>query len=212
MLPFVVAYQPFALIVGATAADLGAPVAGWAGSWLVYAGSAQLAAMRLARSDGALVAVVTALLVNLRLAVYSASLAQRWRGQPRWFRVVAAPLIIDPTWAAAMAEVDGSTDGRAERRFFLAAGSVLGAGWSAGIAAGALLGATLHGLDLRIVVPLCLIGLLGDSLRDRRSRGCLLAAAVIAVAGTNLPAGTGLLAAVVGGVGVFAAQGGRAET
>ena len=79
----------------------GSPLAGWAGSWLIYGGSAHLATIRTLDEAGAVAAILTGLLINARLLVYSASLARRWREQPRWFRVVAAGLIIDPTWAAA---------------------------------------------------------------------------------------------------------------
>ena len=38
IVPLVVAYVPFALVIGAAAAERGAPVAGWAGSWLILGG------------------------------------------------------------------------------------------------------------------------------------------------------------------------------
>ena len=46
MAPLVVAYAPFALVIGSTVATLDQPVAGWAGSWLIYGGSAHLAALQ----------------------------------------------------------------------------------------------------------------------------------------------------------------------
>ena len=100
MVPFVVGLAPFALVIGATAANTSDPLAAWSGSWLVYGGSAHLAVLR-SVDAGLLVAVAGALLINARLLAYSASLAQRWRDQPRWFRLVAAALVIDPTWAVA---------------------------------------------------------------------------------------------------------------
>ena len=45
--PLAIAYTPFALVVGAALAAHDGGVTGWAGSWLVYGGSAQLAALRL---------------------------------------------------------------------------------------------------------------------------------------------------------------------
>ncbi len=127
------------------AADHGAPVAGWAGSWLIYGGSAHLAALQTLDQSGAAAAILTGLLVNARLVVYSAALARRWPDQPRWFRFAAAGLIIDPTWAVAERHAESSADPAAQRRYFLAAGLTLGVGWSAAIAAGALLGARLDG-------------------------------------------------------------------
>jgi predicted branched-subunit amino acid permease len=198
MLPLVIGYAPFALVIGATIAEHGDELAGWSGSWLVYGGSAQLATIR-SLDAGVLVAVATGLLVNARLLVYSASLGRRWRHQPRWFRLLAAALIIDPTWAAAERyDHAGATD-RDQRHHFLAAGIVLGVGWSAAMAAGILVGGRLDGLDLEIVVPLFLVALVGPMLREREHRWVIAAAGSTAVLTRELPAGTGVLCAIAVG-------------
>lgn len=199
MLPLVVAYAPFALVIGSAVASHGAPLAGWAGSWLIFGGSAQLAAIRTLGQAGAVAAILTGLLVNARLLVYSASLARRWTGQPRWFRLVAAGLIIDPTWAAAERYAEKSTDLRQQRRHFLAAGLTLGAGWSGAMAVGVVLGGRLDGLHLDIAVPLCLLGLVGAGLRAAGGRSVIVIAAAVALLTASWPAGTGLLAAVGAG-------------
>ncbi len=62
-LPLALGYVPFALVVGAALAEQGGGAAGWAGSWLVYGGSAQLAALRSLDSAGAAVALLTGLVV-----------------------------------------------------------------------------------------------------------------------------------------------------
>ena len=59
MVPLLVAYMPFALVIGATAAEHGSPVAGWAGSWLIYGGSAHLAAIRTLDEAGPVMAIIT---------------------------------------------------------------------------------------------------------------------------------------------------------
>jgi predicted branched-subunit amino acid permease len=82
MLPMLVGYVPFALVIGSAAADHGARLAGWSGSWIIFGGSAQLAAIRTIDQSGAVAAILTALLIHARLVVYSTSLARRWRGQP----------------------------------------------------------------------------------------------------------------------------------
>ncbi|MGD9704878.1 MAG: AzlC family ABC transporter permease [Acidimicrobiia bacterium] len=199
MLPLIVGYAPFALVVGAAAAEHGAPLAGWAGSWLIYGGSAHLAALRTLDRAGPVMAILTGLLINARLLVYSSSLARRWPAQPRWFRVIGAGLIIDPTWAAAERHAGECDDLRQQRHYFIAAGLTLGAGWSTAIGAGALLGARLDWLDLRVVVPLCLLGLVGPELRARDSRSVVIVAGAIAVLTADWPAGTGLVAAIAGG-------------
>jgi predicted branched-subunit amino acid permease len=199
MVPLLAAYAPFALVIGATAADRGFALAGWSGSWLVYGGSAQLAAMRALDDAGPAVAILTGLVVNARLVVYSARLARVWPQQPRWFRLVAAGLIIDPTFATAERHAASCGDPRSQRRHFVAAGLTLGAGWSLAMAVGALAGARVDGLDLDIVVPLCLLSLVGDALRPIATRRVVLVAAGVAAITITLPAGTGLLAAVAAG-------------
>jgi predicted branched-subunit amino acid permease len=199
MLPLLVGFIPFALVIGSAVAAHGSPLAGWAGSWLIFGGSAHLAAIRTLDDGGAVTAILTGLLINTRLLVYSASLAQRWREQPRWFRVVAAGMIIDPTWRAADRHAQECADPRQQRQFFIAAGLTLGAGWCAAIAVGAFTGARLDWLDLDIVIPLCLLGLVGAGLRAAGARSVIVVAAVAALITTTWPAGTGLLVAVVAG-------------
>jgi predicted branched-subunit amino acid permease len=199
VLPMLAAYVPFALAVGSAAADHGAPVAGWAGSWLIFGGSAHLATIRTLDEAGAVAAILTGLLINARLVVYSASLARRWAEQPGWFRFAAAGLIIDPTWALAEEHAGATTDLGQQRRYFLAAGLTLGAAWSGAIALGAVIGARLDWLDLGIVIPLCLLGLIGAGLRTGGTRAVIVVAAGVALLTAGWPAGTGILAAVVAG-------------
>ena len=199
MLPLLAGYMPFALVIGSAAADRGTPLAGWAGSWLILAGSAHLAAMRTLDDAGAVAAILTGLLINARLLVYSASLARRWAGQPRWFRFAAAGLIIDPTWAVADRHADEAPTARDHRHYFLGAALTLAVGWSAAMAVGAVLGARLDGLDLQIAVPLCLLSLVGPSLRSGPARPVVAVAAVVALVTADWPSGTGLLAAVAAG-------------
>lgn len=199
VLPLIAGYVPFALVVGSVVADHGAPLAGWSGSWLIFGGSAHVAAIRTLDQAGAVAAIFTGVLVNARLIVYSTSLARRWGQQPTWFRLLAAGLIIDPTWAVAERHLDGCTDPRQQRHFFLAAGVTLGAVWSAAIGAGALMGARLDRVDLDIVIPLCLLALVGGALGTRDGRRVIVAAATVAVLTATWPAGTGILAAVAAG-------------
>jgi len=188
-------------VIGAAAAERGTPVAGWAGSWLILGGSAHLAALRTLDDAGPLIAILSGLLINARIVVYSAACARRWRRQPRWFRLVAAALIIDPTFALAEQHA-GYGDAAHQRRYFLGAGLTLGAGWSAVMAVGAVVGPRLDGIDLQIVVPLCLVALIGEGLRSVGSGLVVAAAALVAVSTASLPAGSGLLVAVTAGAAV----------
>ena len=197
--PLAAGYLPFALVVGAALGEQGGGPAGWAGSWLVYGGSAQLAALRSLEPAGAAVALLTGLVVNARMVLYTVSLNRRWRDQPRWFRVVASSLVIDATWALTVAR-DERPAGE-ERRFFLAVGVLLGLVWVGGIAVGTTVGAHVKVDAFDAVAPLVLVALLAPRLARRDDRTAVVVAAlVVAVAGPRLPAGTGILAAVAGEV------------
>jgi predicted branched-subunit amino acid permease len=204
MLPLLAAYVPFALVIGSLAADHGDALAGWSGSWLIYGGSAHLAALRTLDDAGPVAAIFTGVLVNARLLVYSTSLARTWAGQPRWFRIVAAGLIIDPTWAAVEQRQSEQPAGhevdlRAERHFFLGAALTLGTTWSAAIAVGAILGTRVDASDLQIAIPLCLLALVGAGIRTAGTRSVMVVAAAVALLAASWPNGTGVLAAVVAG-------------
>ncbi len=148
-------------------------IAGWAGIWVIFGGSAHLATLRALDGGSAVLAVVTGLLVNARLLVYSASLSSSWRDQPRWFRLVGAALVIDPTWMAAERRAGEPGTPEDHRRFFLGAGVTLGAAWGALVTVGMLLGDRASGwFDLQVAVPLCLVALVGPRLaRARREAG-----------------------------------------
>ena len=199
MVPLVVAYVPFALVIGTVLADHGGVLVGLVGTWLIFGGSAHLATVRTAGQAGAAVAVLTGVLVNARLVVYSAGLARHWSRQPWWFRLVAAPLVIDPTWAVGERLAKECPDPAAQRRRFLAAGMTLGVGFSAAVATGMLAGTQVPTGDLVIAVPLCLLALVGPGLRQRANRRVVMAASAVAVVTSAWPSGTGLLVAIIGG-------------
>ena len=200
MAPMMVAYTPYALVIGSAVARIDDPVAGWSGSWLIYGGSAHLAALK-GIGDGAFaMAIAVALLVNARLLLYSASIAPRWREQPVWFRLLGAAFLIDPTWALADQHAATGASPEAQRRFFLGAGITLGVWWSAMIAAGAMIGDRLPHVGLELVAPICLMSLIGTRVRDRSNRWAAVAAAATALLTSHAPAGTGLMAAIAAGV------------
>ncbi len=200
MLPLLAGAVPLALVVGATVARHGDMLAGWSGSWLVFGGSAHVATLRTLDSSGAGIAIVTGLVVNTRLLVYSTSLARHWQGQPRWFRIASAGMIIDPSWAIAEQHAAECDDAATQRRHFLAAGFTLALAWTSMIAVGALLGAGFDWLNVDIVMPLALAGMLGQGLRVPTDRVVMGVAAATAYATRGFPNSTGMLVAVLAGI------------
>ncbi len=205
--PLLVGYAPFALVVGSAIASHAEPVAGWVGIWTVISGSALLSTLQALDAGAALVAAFTGLLVNARLALYSASMRSSWAAQPRWFRLVGALLLIDPSWAIAerRARAPGSDADR--RAHYLGAAVTLLVGWATMITVGVLVGASGGPVaDLGVAVPLCLVVLIAPRLRDPSGRWTVVAAAGVTVVALGWPSGAGMLLAIACGAGIGAAR------
>ena len=195
MLPITVGYLPFGLLIGVAVARSADPLAGWVASPLIYGGSAQLTVLEMITSGAGLAAVVTAaLLINVRLIVYSAALVPLWATASRTARLLAAATVIDPTWIIAerRAAEPGSL---AERRaHYAGAAAVLTVGWCGAVAAGAVLGATTDLADLlAIATPLCLVAIVAPHLRRAGGTAAVSGAAAVAWLTRDLPPGSGVL-------------------
>jgi predicted branched-subunit amino acid permease len=200
MAPLLIGFAPYAIVVGSVIGAHSAPAAGWAGIWLIFAGSAHLATLNALDDGSALLAALTGILVNARLLVYSASLSGRWRHQPRWFRLAAAPFIVDPTWLVSDQRSQRPSTPAAERRFFFGAALSLAAVWGALATLGMVIGSHAGGgLGLDVAVPLCLFTLVVPRLRDRSGLAVGLTTGTVAVLTASWPAGSGLLVAIVAG-------------
>lgn len=211
MAPMTLAYAPFALTIGAEIARHPDPVASWAGTLLIYGGSAQLAVVQLTGSGAVLVAVATGLLVHSRLFVYGLSVAPHWRTERSWFQVIAAATLIDPTWAVAMERFSAGGDRSRAQAAHLGAVGALTVGWVAMVTAGVVIGPTVTtGTGLELAAPLCVLTLVVPRATDRPGLAAALVGATVGVAAAGFPAGTGLLLAIAAGTAAGTLAG-RAE-
>jgi predicted branched-subunit amino acid permease len=198
MAPLLVGITPFGLLLGATVAASADPLAAWAGALPIYGGSAHLAVLgSLGHGGGVLLAVAAGVLVNLRVIVYSSSLAPLWAGSRWWARGLAAATVIDPTWVVA--EQRSVRPGTlAERRsHYAGAATLLTAGWLVLVTVGAVGGALAGGVAvLGVALPLCLLELVVPHLARRPGAVAVAVAVAVVLAASTLPTGVGLLLAM----------------
>ena len=178
--PMLVGTIPFALVAGAT------PVAGGLGggaaiglSSIVFAGASQLAAAdSLIAHGSALVAILAACTINLRLLLYSASLAPHVAREPMRRRVLMAYLLTDQAYAVAITrwskEADlaaaGGPEPDAHRRvpYYLGAALLLWSSWQVFTVVGVLVGSAVpDSLPLDFAVPLVFLVLLVPAITSR---------------------------------------------
>lgn len=103
-IPVIVGAVPFGIIFGALAINAGLSIyATLAMSVLVFAGSSQFVAAGLvAQGAGLLVIVLTTFVVNLRHALYAASLGPYLSKQAERWRIVLGFLLTDETYAVVV--------------------------------------------------------------------------------------------------------------
>jgi predicted branched-subunit amino acid permease len=206
--PMLLGVAPFGLVVGVAAIEAGFPVeVAVAMSVVVFAGAAQLALIDLVGQGAApAVAAGTALVVNLRYLMYSASIApQLGRYSARW-RTVLSYLMTDQAYALSVVR-DGPV-----RAYYLGAALLLWVVWQATTITGVVVGAAIPASwNLSFAVPLTFLALLVPAVEGRPTLGAAVVGGTVATVGVGLPFNLGLLAGALSGIAAGAAVALRTE-
>jgi predicted branched-subunit amino acid permease len=208
-LPFVLIIVPFGALFGIVASEAGLDLAQVMGfSSLVIAGASQLVALQLMVDGvpGAIV-VLSALAVNLRMAMYSAALAPHLGPAPAWQRAALAYLLVDQVYALAQSAYDDHAAWTVGDKVAYMAGTALFIvpTWLAATWLGAAAGARVpETWSLDFAVPLAFLALVGPMLRTRAHRSAALVSAVGALALSWMPWNLGLIVAAVAAMAVGA--------
>ncbi len=202
-LPLLIGVLPFGMIYGALAIQARIPApASQAMSAIVFAGSAQFLATQLfGLSAPALVIILTIVVVNLRHALYSASVGPYLKHlSPAW-KVILAYLLTDEAYAVAISHFRENSPADQKQWYFLGAGLGLWLCWQTSTALGILLGAIVPpSWSLDFTLALTFIALVVPTLVDRAVLGAALSAGVAAVLAYGLPYKLWILVAAVTGI------------
>jgi 4-azaleucine resistance transporter AzlC len=202
-LPILLGVLPFGMIYGVLALEAGLPVdQAQAMSAVVFAGSAQFVIAQLvAGAAPALVIIVTAVLINLRHALYSASLAPYLRHlRPRW-QWLLAYLLTDEAYVVAILHYRDGRELQHKHWYFLGAGLALWTTWQLSTAAGILLGAQIPaGWSLDFTLALTFIAIVVPALKERADIAAALTGGLAAVLLAELPYRLGLVVGALLGI------------
>ena len=209
--PFVLIVGPFGIVFGVVATDAGLTLAQTMGFTIaVIAGAAQLTAVQLMTEHAPTVIVlVTALAVNLRMAMYSASLAPHIGAAPLWQRALIAYLMVDQAYATSILryEQQPGLSLPAKVAYYFGVVSLICPVWYLGTLAGALVGNQIpESVPIGAAVPIAFIALIGPMLRTLAHVGAALALAWIPY---NLGLLVAALAAMAAGALIETWQQGR---
>ncbi len=204
MTPMVLGIVPFALAIGAAiSTSTLTPAQGLASGPVILAGSAQLATVQMLDAGTAtVVVIVSALVINARILLYSVALAPWFRDQPLRRRLLLALPVIDQMHFTVGPRFQrGDLDSAGRVAYYAGAGAWLVGAWLGTQALAIAVGARLpEGLGLELAAPLAMAGLLAKSTTSRPTVVAALVAGVLAVAAAGLPMHTSLLVATLVGI------------
>lgn len=207
--PFVVMAAPFGVLFGIVATGAGIDLYQTLGfSAGVLAGASQFTAVQMMLDAAPLVmAVLAGLLVNLRMALYSASLAPYLGRQPFWQRASVAFIMFDHSFVASVQDYEQRPQNSGTARFALFMGISLPmvVTWVAGTWAGVVLGAAVpDSVPIDFMLPLAFLALVGPALRRPAHVAAAFVSVVVALGLVWLPWNLGLLVAAMAAMAVGA--------
>ncbi|MGH8435476.1 MAG: AzlC family ABC transporter permease [Pseudomonas sp.] len=206
-LPMILGAIPFAIIFGTLAIAAGLSIWQTLGmSLLVFAGSAQFIAVSLLTGGaGLLVVLLTTFVVNLRHALYSATLQPFVRHLPTRWRAPLAFWLTDETFAVVQYRYAARDLSPHKHWYFLGSALAMYGNWVlctlVGVAFGqAVPNLTAWGLDFAMLATF--IGIVVPMLRNRPQVAAALVAGAVAVLTHGWPYKLGLMAAALAGIAV----------
>lgn len=200
--PFIVVVGPFALLFGVLATEAGLSVAETMGfSVLVIAGASQLAALQqMVENAPTIIVLATALVVNLRMAMYSASLTPHLGGASLWQRALVSYLMVDQAYAISIAEYDRRPAMTLAEKlaFYFGCIAPVVPVWYAMTWVGAVGGEAIPPeFALDFAVPIAFIAMFAPLLRTLAHVAAAATSIVLALSLAWLPSGLGLIVAAI---------------
>jgi predicted branched-subunit amino acid permease len=203
LLPILLGVVPFGLISGIAVTQTHIPPpSGFVMSLLIFSGAALIVALQLiAFGAPAVVVLFSALLVNLRFMIYSASLAPYFKHLSAGRKSLLAYLLSDQAYATSITHLGESSFPAVAWLYFLGAGLTMWLAWQISVGIGMLLGTGLPASwSLEFTIPLTFLALAVPAIKDRFSATAAITAGVVAVLANSAPLKLGLVIAALVGI------------
>ena len=203
--PFIFVAGPFALLFGVLATEAGLNVFEvMTFSLVVIAGAAQFTALQVLQNDAPTVVVIlSALAVNLRVAMYSAALTPYLGRAPLWQRVFAAYLLVDQSYALSHAKFEAAPEMTVPQRMAYYFGTCLLVMifWFGMSYVGAAVGTQLpQDLPLDFALPIAFLSMVAPMVRTLPHLIAAVVAVVVGLLAVSVPYSLGLIIAGTAGM------------
>ncbi|WP_170332454.1 AzlC family ABC transporter permease [Ruegeria arenilitoris] len=203
--PFIFVAIPFGTLFGVFATEAGLNIVQtMAFTATVFAGAAQFAALQLLQENTpTAIILVSALAVNLRMAMYSASLTPYLGAAPMWQRAIAAYLTVDQSYACSIVQFEKEPDLTIPQRMAYFFGSVapITPLWILATYMGAVLGTRIpESWALDFALPITFLAMIGPMMRTLPHVVAAMVAIVVSLLTVAIPYNLGLLIAGCAGM------------
>lgn len=202
-IPATLGIIPFGLVFGVSATEIGiSPIEGIGMSTIMFAGAAQLAVVELLKVNAAAwVVILSALVINLRFVIYSASLTPHFKSLPLSRKLIAGYLITDQPYAMAIAYFNEYPDAPHKFWYYMGHGIGLWITWVTSSAVGLLIGSVIpQSWSLGLVIPLMFIGLVVPAIKGKSFLVAAMVSGASAVLFQSIPNNLGLMIAIFLGI------------
>lgn len=201
--PFMMVAGPFGFLFGVIGMESGLNIAQVMGfSVVVIAGASQFAALQLMLDQAPTVVVLlSAIAVNLRMAMYSASLTPHLGRAALWQRALAGYMNVDQTYALSVLKYEAEPQMSLPQKlgYFFGTCVPIVPVWYAATLAGALVGQSIStDWGLEFAVPVTFLAMVAPALRTPAHIASAVTSIVLALAFAGLPYNIGLMPAGIG--------------
>ncbi|MEL7343529.1 MAG: AzlC family ABC transporter permease [Pseudomonadota bacterium] len=200
--PFLLIVGPFGMLFGVVGTEAGLNLSQvMVMTILVIAGSSQFTAVQLMSENApSVIVLLTALAVNLRMAMYSASLVPHLGAAPFWQRALISYLNVDQAYALSIARYEREPGMPLPDKiaFFMGVMALVAPLWYATTYIGAVVGQGIppqYALDFAL--PITFIALVAPAIKSLPHLVAAFISGALTLAFIGLPAGIGLLLAAV---------------
>jgi 4-azaleucine resistance transporter AzlC len=203
ILPILLGVVPFGMISGIAIVQTRIePASGLIMSILVYAGAAMIVALQLINTGApGLVVLFSALVVNLRFMIYSASLAPHFKELRTSWKSLLAYLISDQSYAASIFHIQESAPPGMRHWHYLGSSVVMWAAWQISAGIGMFVGARLPASwSLEFTIPLTFLALAVPAIKDKPTAAAAGIAGIVAILAAGMPFKVGMVTAALVGI------------
>jgi 4-azaleucine resistance transporter AzlC len=206
-IPLIVGAIPFGIIFGALGVTSGlSPMAVMGFSLIVFAGSAQfIGAGLVAQGVSIPLIILTTFIVNLRHALYSASLAPYMKDLSQKWLLPLGFWLTDETYAVVIRRYPQGDDAPHKQWYHLGSSVAMYSNWQLCTLIGLIAGTQLDGLaelGLDFAMVVTFIGIVVPLVQSVPMLACALTAGLVAVIAHGLPNQSGLMLAAIAGIAV----------